>query len=425
MSRSVIFPGWRVVAGSGFGIAFGSAVISTAAFPQLASAWSHSFGWSQPALAQAATIFLLLQTVTLPVFGWLLDRYGSRRVACTSIVLFALALLALARIGDTLTQLYAAYALVGLVSAGTNVISYARAISLWFDRKRGLALGLAAASQAVGGVLVPLLTARIIAASGWSNAVLALAAVELVVSLPLVWLLVRNSPAPYGLRSDGASAPAGDAAPAVLAGPPPRQIIRSPEFWKIALCFIAMGLTTYAILINFVYILEQSAGMTALEASKVQATAGAAVLLGRIGFGWLLDRLPGAVVGLLALALAGLGIATLAAAPAWALVGALLLGCSIGGESDLMPYLAGRYFGTRSVSSVFGWFLSLFFVGASIGPVAFASIAAEQHSVAAALYGLLALQLLPALVFLTLGRYPSAADLEASAAPALRPQRAT
>jgi MFS family permease len=415
MSRSALFPGWRVVVGSGFGIAFGSAIFASAAFSQLANAWAHLFGWSQPDLTKAATIFLLLQTLTYPVFGWLLDRRGSRQVASACIVLFAIALVVLSRIENSLTQLYAAFALIGLISAGTNVVSYARAISLWFNRKRGLALGLAASSQAIGAVIVPLLTATIIASAGWSAAVLTYAAIQLVVCLPLVWWLVRNSPVPYGLRPDGDPAVAGVAATdAVLIGPTRGTIIRSPTFWKLAVCFIVMGLTAYAILINVVFILNQTAGLSPAEVAKVQSIAGAAVLLGRIGFGWLLDRLHGPLVGIILALIAAAGSVIYGGAPGIVIVGGLLLGCSIGGESDLMPYLASRYFGTRALSSVFGWFLSLFFIGAAIGPLAFASIAAAQHSAALPMYLLAALQIVPIAVFLSLGRYPSEAELAAA-----------
>jgi MFS family permease len=419
MAPSGTFHGWRVVAGSGFGIAFGSVIFASGAFPQLASAWGREFAWSQPQLAKAATIFLFLQMLTFPVFGWLLDRWGSRRIASASIALFALALVALSHIENSLAQFYAAFALIGLVSAGTNVVSYARAISLWFDRKRGLALGIAAGSQALGSVLVPMLTAKLIASAGWSAAVLSLAAVEVVVCLPLVWLLVRDSPVPYGQQPDGDAAPA-RAAKAVIAGPGAARVIRSTTFWKLALCFVAMGLTAYAILINVVFILGKTAGLTPAEVAKVQAAAGISVLVGRVGFGYLLDRLHAPLVGMLAIACSALGILAYATAPSFAVVmiGSLLIGCSIGGESDLMPYLASRYFGTRALSTVFGWFLAAFFVGGAIGPTAFATIAAAHDSAVFPLYLLLGLQVLPVALFLLLGRYPTPAELEAASAGA-------
>ena len=423
MKTGGIFAGWKVVGGAGVGIAFGSVLFATGGFAQLANAWGHEFGWTQPQLAKAATIYLFLQMLTYPVLGWMLDRWGSRKVALGSIAAFALSLLALSRIGNSLAQLYAAFAFIGLVSAGTNVVSYARAISLWFDRKRGMALGLAAGAQAVGGVLVPLMTARLIAASGWSTAVLCLALFELVVCLPLVALLVKDSPAPYGLLPDGAAPQAGAAVRANaqprLYGPSAGSAIRSAVFWKLALAFMVMGLTVYAVAINVVYILSQTAGMTPAEIAKLQAATGAAVLLGRVGFGWLLDRLSAPVVGILAVAVAGGGIALYAftAHPGAILVGAMLLGAAAGGESDLMPYMASRYFGTRALSSVFGWFLAAFFVGAAIGPVAFAGIAAAQSSVITPLLLLLGLQAIPVLAFLSLGRYPTQGELEHAERP--------
>jgi len=415
-----IFPGWKVVGGSGVGIAFGSVLFATGGFAQLANAWGHEFGWTQPQLAKAATIYLFLQMATYPVLGWLLDRWGSRKVALGSIAAFAVSLVALSRIGDSLTQLYAAFAFIGLVSAGTNVVSYARAISLWFDRKRGMALGLAAGAQAIGGVLVPLMTARLIAASGWSSAVLCLAVFELVVCLPLVALLVKDSPAPYGLLPDGAQPKPGTApraeAQARLYGPAAGAVLRSAVFWKLALAFVVMGLTCYAVTINVVFILTHTAGMAPAKIAQMQAASGAAVLLGRIGFGYLLDKLRAPLVGILTVVVAGGGIALYAftAHPAAILVGAMLLGAAAGGESDLMPYLAGRYFGTRAMSSVFGWFLAAFFVGAAVGPIGFAGIAAAQDSVVTPLVILLGLQAVPVLAFLTLGRYPTRGELDSA-----------
>ncbi len=414
MANTGLFPGWRVVVGSGCGLAFGSVIFASGAFSQLASAWGHEFSWTQPQLAKAATLFLFLQMATYPIVGWLLDRWGSRKVACASILLFALSLAALSQIGNSLGQFYAAFALIGLVSAGTNVVSYARAISLWFDRKRGLALGLAAGSQAVGAILVPMLAAQLIASFGWSSAVLSFAAVQLAFCLPLVRLLVKDSPAPYGLLPDGDSSDVRQSVGVkILIGPSRSAVIQSPTFWKLALSFSVMGLIVYAIVINVVFILSKTAGLSPSDVAKVQAVGGAAVLVGRVGFGYLLDKLHGPWVGIIMLIASGFGIALFAMSPTPALIylGAFLIWAAIGGESDLMPYLASRYFGTRSLSSVFGWFLAAFFIGAAVGPTAFSVMAQMLNSVALPLWMLVALQAVPAAVFLWPGRYPTKAEL--------------
>jgi predicted MFS family arabinose efflux permease len=196
------------------------------------------------------------------------------------------------------------------------------------------------------------------------------------------------------------------------------EIVRTPTFWKLAVCFAIVGMSFYAIVPNFVYILTKTAGLSLAEVARIQAVGGVAVLFGRIGFGYLMDRIHAPLVGVMAVAcstIAALIYATVDA-PAVIFIAALLGGCAIGGESDLLPYLASRYFGTRSVSRIFGWFLFAFFLGATIGPVAFAQMSAAFDSVITPLLMLAALQIVPALLFLSLGRYPA---LPASAPPQL------
>lgn len=401
--------GWKVVIGSGIGISLGSLVFMGAGFALLASAWARQFGWSQPELAKAAAIFLLVQMAMYPVCGWMLDRWGSRKVATGSIALFAISLILLSQIGNSLTQMYLAFGLVSLVSAGTNVVSYARAIALWFDHRRGLALGLAASAQAVGSFLIPILAQKIIATSGWSAALLSLAAVELLICLPLVALLVKDSPARGSqLKDDAQPAETVPGAKREAAGMDIRDIVRTATFWKLAGCFAIMGLSLYAIAANIAFILTETAGMPLADVAMVQAVSGLSVLFGRIGFGYLLDKLQAPVVGILTVMLAAacFGLYATATVPALIFVAAAVGGVAVGGEADLMPYLASRYFGTRAVSKTFGWFLFAFFVGATIGPVAFAQLSAAYGGAVTPLFILAALQLVPAALFLSLGRYP-------------------
>ncbi len=413
MARQGFFPGWKVVIGSGVGISFGSAPVFASGFALLTTAIAHDFGWTQPQIARAATLFLLLQTLIYPVCGWPLDRFGSRRFAIFSIAAFAVSLLVLSQIGNSLTQFYLAFALMGLVSAGTNVLSYARAIALWFNRKRGLALGFAGSAQALGAFVIPVFGQKIIAQHGWSTALLALAAFEVVVCLPLVAWLVKDSPAPYGLHPDGA-APVEIVAAEQVADPGMEvgAIIRTVTFWKLAVCFGLVGLGFYAIVPNFVYILSRTAGLSPAEVAQIQAVGGVAVLFGRICFGYLLDRIHAPYVGVMAVttsACCALIYATVGDRTVLFLA-AIMSGFAIGGETDLLPYLASRYFGTRSVSRIFGWFLFAFSLGASIGPTAFAQVSAAYDSVVTPLFMLAALQIIPGLLFLSLGRYPASPE---------------
>lgn len=408
MTKRAYFPGWNVVVGSGIGISFGSVPVFAAGFALLSSAMAKDFGWTQPDVAKAATIFLLLQTLTYPLCGWPLDRWGSRRFAVASIFMLAVSLAVLSQVNGTLTQFYLAFALLGATTAGTNVVSYARAIALWFNRKRGLALGLAASAQAVGSFLIPVFAQKLIAHYGWSSALLVLAAFELVICLPLVALLIKDSPKPYGLLPDG-DAPSVEAvaSDANEDGMTVGEIIRTTAFWKLAFCFAIMGMTFYAIVPNIAYILTKQAGMSMADVAKIQAVSGISVLFGRIGFGYMLDRFHAPVVAIIALLLSAISATIYATTPIPALIVAasILGGFAIGGESDLMPYLASRYFGTRAVSRIFGWFLFAFFLGATVGPLTFAQLSAAYGGASVPLLMLAALQIVPAVLFLSLGRY--------------------
>lgn len=411
--------GWKVVAGSGVGIAFGSLPCFAAGFALLAGAIAHQHGWSQPDMARAATIFLLMQTIAYPLCGGPLDRWGSRRFAAASIALFAASLLGLSLIGPSLLQLYAAFAVLGLLSAGTNVVSYARAISQWFNARRGLALGAASSAQALGSFLVPVLAQAGIAAYGWPASLRMLAAFEVLVCLPLVWLLVRDRPT-VRVASDAASNSGADVLPRA---DEPRadglrfgEVVRSATFWKLAIGFAIMGMSFYAIAPNIVYILTRGAGMSTAEVARIQAATGVAVLFGRIGFGFLLDRMHAPWVAVLALLLTAICAAVYAtsASPALIVAAAVAAGLSVGGETDLMPYLASRYFGVEAVAKIFGWFLFAFFLGAAVGPIAFAQASAAYGGGRVPLLALAALQIVPALLFLTLGRYPAAGGVPAA-----------
>jgi sugar phosphate permease len=417
MASMRIFRGWGVVFGAGVGLAFGTTVFTTAGFSQLAQAWAADFGWTQAELAKAATLFLLMQALSYPFMGHLATRWGSRNFACASIGCFGMALLLMSRISNSLLQLYAICALMGLVCSGTNVVGYANAISLWFDRRRGLAFGLAASAQAVGNVLMPLMTVRLLGSVGWSGALLSLAAVELLVCLPVVAAMVRDSPQPYGVSADGARASGAGPRPTAAAPAAPQvELLRSRVFWQLILAYAVMGIVTYAFVINVVFVLAQTARMSVAEVASAQAVVGASVLLGRIGFGHLMDKLGSARSGMLVSLLLGAAFVVFATCSARSLVllAGLMFGVAGGGESDLLPYTASRYFGAGATAKVFGWFLAAFLFGGAIGPLLFAAIMASRSAVVG-LFVLAALMLLPLAVFASLRRAGSS-----TLAPALQ-----
>lgn len=414
-----LFPGWKVVLGSGMGIAFGSAVFVSSTFALLAEAIGREYGWTQSQLALGASIVLFMQIFSYPAVGALTDRIGSRLAALISIILFAGSLFMLSQvgtpplafIGEPMMQYYVSFFLVGALAAGTNVVCYSRALTLWFDRRRGLAIGIAAAFQAVGATLLPVVFHQLITRWGWQDAVMSLGVFLLVFCLPMVAWLVKDSPAPFGLHPDGDAEPRKvDADARAVARPGFGQLIADARFRSLALSFSVLGFAGYALSTNAVYILTRTAGLSVGEVATVQAAWGASVLLGRVGFGYLLDRFDSAGVALLAVALGAFVFVSygMGGSYAWVMLTAVVAGIAIGGESDLIPFMAGRYFGKEAVSTVFGWFLSAFAIGAALGPVTFAQASTLLKGPEFVLFGIAALHIVPGILFLGLRRAPTA-----------------
>lgn len=383
-----------MAAASAIGVSLGSVVFFASSFSLLSSAVSAEFGWRAADMAYAAAIFLGGQALTLPLWGWLIDRFGTRRMAAAGIALFAVSLVVLSR-AASLTGFYLAFALMSVVSGPTNVVSYARVISLWFTGRRGLALGAVAGAQAGGSVLLPLAMQWSIATGGWSEGLLALAALEIVVCCAVVLPFVKDPPGGGGSRREAARA---DEAPVDGQG---RAFLRSPVFWGLMLCFAIAGLTFYAITTHMVFILGWTSGILPREAARVLAAGGAAVLLGRLACGFLLDKMspPVVAIGLYLLAALAAGLFAWGTSYAVALCAAVLLGFNAGGEGDLMPYLAGRYFGLRSVARVLGWFIAAFFTGAIAGTVLLPMQAAAWGTAQAPLLALVAMQVIAVGIF--------------------------
>ena len=392
-----LYRGWRVVVGSGLGVGFGSAVFLSTAFPLISGAVAKAYGWSQADVAKGASAALLLQAVGYPAAGFLIDRFGSRKVASASILLFALSLAGLAAASGDYGRYLAACAAIGLLAAATNMVGYARAISHWFDARRGLAFGVAASFQALGAIGLPIVSEKLILAANGPTAALAIAAFEALVCLPLVLWLVEDQPEGAGVEAAPASG---------------RAFRLDATFVKLSIAFAVMGFTFYAIVSNIVFILTH-VGLETSEIARVQAVSGLSLIVGRLGFGQLLDRWTAPAVGLATLAAStafcfGLAFAhSSLAAFAAAALGAL----SIGGESDFLPYMASRFWGRENVARVFGLFLIAFVLGAGLGPVVLAKVSEALGDPRLALIGLGVLQIVPAALFLTLPPYPPRAEM--------------
>lgn len=407
--------GWSVVGAVALALMISGTTFAAGGFGVLTAFLIRDYGWTQAQLTPALSIFLLCATTCVPLVGLLVDRFGSRRVALFGIAGLTVTLAA-GSLVRSLGEFYLFYAFVGFTGAFTNPIVYLRAITGWFDRHRGLALGLAVAGQGAGGAVLPIFLERTSAAVGWRGCLLIVAVVLAAVIGPAVALLVKDSPA---ARTSGASDEADD--PSAALGFSLKEALGQTNFWLILAVLGLLGATSYAMNANSIYLLTRAQALTLRQAAELQGVGALAMIAGRMVFGWFMDRLHAprvGVVGVLALAVGAQWLPHLHVFGPAAIGWAVTMGLSGGAETDLLTFLVSRYFGRKALSKIYSWQNVTFLVGAAVGPPAFAVAMARFGTPVPALIGVSALSGLAAGLLLLLGPYPRFAPATTSAARA-------
>ena len=403
-----IFYGWYVAIGCGIGLGCGMASILTSTFPIFLKPLNAEFGWTRPQLFGALTVTLLVVTGAAPFFGAFVDRFGARRLILIGLLLEAAVLASFALQTASLPLFYVRYIALAVLALGTTHVGFARVITLWFDRRRGLALGIMLAGLGVGNMVWPLLTQWAIETWGWREAYLLLAGVIVVIGFSVVALLVRESPQAMGLEVDGlpASSMQGSATRPNY-GMERREALRTSTFWLMLIAFTLIGASISSVQAHMVPLLI-SRGVDDRLAASVFSALGGALVVGRLAAGWLMDRVFAPHVALAFLLGPIVAIAMLAAGVSGplAFVAGTLTGLAVGAEIDVTTYLASRYFGLRNFSAIFAFFYAAFTLGAAFGPLGTAIAADKNNGYTEVLIVHAGLLIIGALLLARLPRFP-------------------
>lgn len=139
---------WWIPFAACLGIMVGIASVLVLPFGVFIKPVSEEFGWSRAAMSSAPAISALFTIFSTPLQGRLLDHFGYRRVMLPGFILFALFMSCLALISGPIWQFYVIYAVTSFVGALSGPVAYSKAVASWFDRERGLALGIATSGAA-------------------------------------------------------------------------------------------------------------------------------------------------------------------------------------------------------------------------------------------------------------------------------------
>jgi MFS family permease len=396
IESEIAYPGWRIVLAGFFGVMVSFAAIVPYTFGLFLKPLAASFGWHREATSAGFSIAALTVAAASPGLGFLLDRYNPRRIILPCIAIFSAAYASLALLTPHLSHFYLTFFVIGLVGNGTAYIGYSRAISTWFNRRRGFALSIMLAGSALGAMLLPVLAQAAITHLGWRTAYLILGLLAFAIGFPLTAAFVRERPR---VHEDGDVS--------TEQGEPVSKALATPAFW-----IIAATVCLYAISVNgaiaHLSALLTDRGVSAAGAAWSVSIIGASGLLGRLLTGLFLDRFFGPRVSQLMLLMTVLGIVLLSVASSLTagLVAAGFIGFSMGSEGDITPYLLGRYFGLKRFSTLYALTWTTYAIGGATGPILVGRVFDTLGSYRPITMQLLALPaLLPCLLMFALPRY--------------------
>lgn len=395
--------GWGVVVAGMIGLALGLSPLPFYTIGMFAPELAKEFGWTFTQMMTSVTVQSLVVVASGPAAGFALDRYGARKVALWSVPLFGLAFMSLALAQGSLWLFYAQWVVMSIVGAGTLTATWTRVINSWFARQRGLALGVVSAGTGFTAFMVKPLTAWLIGAYGWRVAVGVVGALPVLVALPLIYWLFREPPRP-------AVAAMGEEV--VEPGVTLSTALRERQFWVMAAAFLLLAFALTATTPNMENILKTH-HFTLPQIGGITASFGLAVIAGRVGGGWLLDRLWAPGSALVVFSLPMLGNALLAGgsiSPTWAVVSIIGMGLGTGFEFDLLAYLIARYFGRRQYGSIYGVFYIVIAIGGGVGPAVYGHVFDSIGSYAPALWSGVGCILAGSVLLLTMGPYPKGRD---------------
>lgn len=395
--RSELRQHFPLLLASSLSFGFGLAGMSVFLLGIFAGPVTAELGWSLGFFQLAAPMILPAMIFIGPLVGSLADRYGSRRIAVPSLILFGLAMASLGFVTSSGWTWIVAWLVIGATGCGTAGMAWAPAITSRFNRQRGIALAIMLSGSSIVAIAGPSLVRLLIDTLGWRLAYVALGAVPIFVAAPLVAFLAR------------AERPVAQTAESVtsLSGHTVGEALRDRSFWVLALALAAGTLAMGGQTANLVPILI-SVDYTPAAAAGLAGVLGGALIVGSIATGFLLDRFPAQVVAACVMALPIFSLPLLMfGGPTFAIAGIAILGFSASAEFNLAAYICSRLFGNRAFGRIYALTIIAPSVASSFGGPLLGTIYDRTGSFASALLPVTCFILLGSALLLTL-RIPRA-----------------
>ena len=367
-----MFFGWYIV-GASFLISFYVSGSINLGFTAVFEPIANELGWSYTQISFAASLRGLEAGLLAPLAGMFLDRWGPRPLVVLGALLNGFGLMLLSRV-SSLAMFYTAFIFIAAGASTATAALLMTVVANWFQKRAGLAMGIAAGGVAFGGLLIPLIT-LLVDSFGWRQAMVIIGLGMWVIPLPLS-LVLRHKPEQYGYRPDGVKgSPIVDDYDAILKKSGEinitnKAVLSSRAFWIIAAAFLCHIMPVSAVMTHIMPYLS-TIGVERSMASLIASALPIFTIFGRIGFGWLGDHIDKRTVVVFSLALTSLGVFLLGFAAVdrvWVVVAFIIIfGIGWGGAVPMIAGLLKAYFGRERLGTIVGLAGSVMMVGMMAG----------------------------------------------------------
>ncbi|MBA7604581.1 L-lactate transporter [subsurface metagenome] len=366
--RPKVFYGWYLVGACVVIILYTGGIVHfgfTAVFEPIA----EEFGWSYAQISLASSLRGLEMGLLAPLMGFLVDRWGPRRLVFAGSIIICLGFLLLSKV-SSLAMFYGAFAFIAIGMSSCSGTVLMTAVANWFRRKAGTATGIVASGFGLGGLIVPVVT-RLIDALQWRTAMRTVGLGMLGIVLPLSFL-VRHKPEHYGYQPDGdvtSVVEAGEIQPStenVEVNISARQAISSRSFWHIAISSACHSFVVGSVVTHLMPY-SSSLGIARSVSSLVALLLPVASIGGRLSSGWLADRFGSKPVFAASFVLMTAGLllfAFITTGMMWLLVPFIITfslgwGCSV---TSRLSFLR-EYYGRASFGTILGFTSGIMMMG--------------------------------------------------------------
>lgn len=391
-------------------LGYATCVLHVYSFGPFIEPLQQEFGWSRARISAGLTVAALISAAFCIPVGMLIDRVGPRRVGLVGVLLMSGSVALL----GTATGSHANWlALWGVVAIGTFFVQatvWTTAVASRFEASRGLAFAVTLSGASFAAAAFPVFTAWSIGAYGWRTAFAALGGTWAALVFPILLLLFRGA-------QDQRRKASATAQVVTLSGLTLAEAARTSTLYKLLAASGLFAFTAIGVLVHFVPILTDS-GATPMQAAGTASLIGLFSIIGRLGTGVLLDRLPASWVGAGAFLIPIVACVLLlleGAHPLSQALAAASIGLTVGAEVDVVAYLTARHFGLKNYGALYGALAMALGLGTAFGPLAAGAVFDQSGSYAPFLVLTIVLMGVAAVALLSLGATPKAAGAVAPA----------